>query len=402
MSFQLLINSLARGGAEKVAISLMRMLPVKRVFLLERDVKYPLPQGVLEFLSNHTTKTNAIWKSLFIPIYAFRLAKRLSDRDAVLSMLERANYVNVMASFLSAHRAIVSIRMSQVSGRNRFHPYNLLSRLFYPKAHILICVSKAVAKELEIFYNVPREKIKVIYNPIYTEDVLSKASEPLNELQVLFDYPTLIMVGRLTKQKGQWYGLRVFRELKGDFKDLKLLILGDGELKGYLAKLSQDLGLRTYLWDRDPLSGEFDVYFLGFQDNPFKFISKSTLFIFPSLWEGLPNVLVEALACGVPVVSSDCKSGPREILAPKTDFEYQTEVPEFAEYGLLMPVFDVRFKGADEPLDEVERMWVEVIAKILLDETLRKDYSLKGKIRAKDFDIEVISKEWRGILEGCL
>jgi glycosyltransferase involved in cell wall biosynthesis len=104
------------------------------------------------------------------------------------------------------------------------------------------------------------------------------------------------------------------------------------------------------------------------------------------------------MACGVPVVSSDCRSGPREILAPNTDFRYQTDKPEFAEYGVLMPVFEVKFKSAKEPLEEKEKIWVEVIDRLLRDEDLRKHYSEKAKQRADDFKIEKIIQEWMEVL----
>jgi glycosyltransferase involved in cell wall biosynthesis len=239
----------------------------------------------------------------------------------------------------------------------------------------------------------------VIYNPYPIDEIRELAKEPLGSYEEIFKHPVLITAGRLTKQKGQWYLLRVFKALKEKHKDLKLVILGEGELKDYLVKLSQELGLKTYVWDRDKLSESFDVYFLGFQKNPFKFIARSKLFVFPSLWEGFPNALVESMACSVCVVSSDCRSGPREILAPNTDFNYQTQKPEFAEYGVLMPVFEVKYKTAKEPLEEREIMWVETIDKLLEDESLRKSYSEKAKQRAEDFRIEKIVQEWKEVLK---
>jgi len=88
-------------------------------------------------------------------------------------------------------------------------------------------------------------------------------------------------------------------------------------------------------------------------------------------------------------------------LAPNTDFNYQTQKPEFAEYGVLMPVFEVKYKSAEEPLGEREIMWVKTIDKLLEDESLRKNYSEKAKQRAEDFRIEKILIEWRNIIDDA-
>ncbi len=88
-----------------------------------------------------------------------------------------------------------------------------------------------------------------------------------------------------------------------------------------------------------------------------------------------------------------------EILAPNTDFKYQTKEPEYAEYGILMPVFEVKFKRANEPLDEVERMWLETLRELLRREELIEMYIHKALQRARDFDIEKIAEEWRNVLE---
>jgi glycosyltransferase involved in cell wall biosynthesis len=392
-----LINSLAGGGAEKVAIRLSEHLPVSAFILLEIDVKYNTDKPIF-FLSNYSTKTSPIIKTLSIPTYACKLSKFLEKNSPVVSFLERANFVNIISKLFRKHRAIISVRMDQQTGHVGLRKLNkLLVRILYPKADLIIAVSYGVKQSL-INLGMEEEKIKVIYNPYPIDEIRELAKEPLGSYEEIFKHPVLITAGRLTKQKGQWYLLRIFKALKEKHKDLKLVILGEGELKDYLVGLSEELGLKTYVWDRDALSESFDVYFLGFQKNPFKFIARSKLFVFPSLWEGFPNALVEAMACGVPVVSSDCRSGPREILAPNTDFHYQTQKPEFAEYGVLMPVFEVKYKTAKELLEEREIVWVETIDKLLEDESLRKNYSEKARQRAEDFRIEKIVQEWKEVL----
>ncbi|MGB9847784.1 MAG: glycosyltransferase [Minisyncoccia bacterium] len=398
MNRYILINSLAFGGAERVAINLYNFLNFSKIFLLEKDVKYQLNNQQIEFLSDHHIKFSPILKSLFIPIYAWRLAKKIRSDSIIVSMLERANYVNILASLLSKHKTIISVHMSQSVGRSKLHPYNLLTRILYPKADIIISVSEGIKSELEKFYKIQPQKIKVIYNPIDFKDIQEKMQEELKEYEDIFCNPVLINIGRLTRQKGQWFLLRIYKALKDDFPMLKLVILGDGELRNYLFKISTELGLKTFMWDKDDLSSDFDVYFLGFQKNPFKFIAKSALFVLPSLWEGFPMVLLESLACGVPIISSDCQSGPREILAPNTNLLKKIQKPEFGEYGILMPAFENKFQNAEDPLTEKEKIWVETLKEFLKNESLRKEYSKKAKERAVDFSAEKIIDQWKKLL----
>jgi glycosyltransferase involved in cell wall biosynthesis len=392
-----LLNSLAGGGAEAVAVRLSEHIPIAKFILIEKDVKYQ-PNKEIIFLGKHSIKTNPIFKTLSIPLYAYRLSNKIEHNSIIISFLERANFVNIVSKFFKKNIAIISVRTNLQTGRTGIKSLNnYLVKVLYPKADLIVAVSHGVKQSL-INLGLEEEKIKVIYNPYPIDQIRESAKEPLGSYEEIFKHPVLITAGRLTKPKGQWYLLRVFKALKEKHKDLKLVILGEGELKEYLVKLSEGLGLKTYVWDRDKLSESFDVYFLGFQKNPFKFIARSKLFVFPSLWEGFPNALVEAMACGVPVVSSDCRSGPREILAPSTDFNYKTQKPEFAEYGVLMPVFEVKYKNAEEPLGGKEIMWVETIDKLLEDESLRKNYSEKAKQRAEDFNIEKIVQEWKEII----
>ena len=132
------------------------------------------------------------------------------------------------------------------------------------------------------------------------------------------------------------------------------------------------------------------------------FMAKAHVLAFPSLWEGFPNVLVEAMVCGCPVISSDCRSGPREILAPDTELLYQTNKPEYARYGVLMPVCDNKANILDSRFTPEEAIWADVIVQTLKDEGLRKKYIELAKKRILDFKIESISKQWDEAIETIL
>jgi len=407
-----IIPNLGSGGAERVVVNLCKGLTdyEKVVLIFEEVIKQDVEANIISI--NSPPSKSLLKKLLNFPIRYLKIRKMKKETKPsfVISLAEPSNLFNILTkmdnqkTILSFHYNYTEFFQKDPSlGRGIKRSilkilYVIAFKTIYNKANLTVAVSRDVAEDLIKNYGINSDKIKVIYNPYPIDEIKELAKEPLGNYEEIFKHPVLITAGRLTKQKGQWYLLRIFKALKEKHKDLKLVILGEGDLKDYLVGLSEELGLKTYVWDRSELSESFDVYFLGFQKNPFKFIARSKLFVFPSLWEGFPNALVEAMACGVPVVSSDCRSGPREILAPNTDFNYQTQKPEFAEYGVLMPVFEAKYKNANEQLEEKEIMWIKTIDKLLENESLRKHYSKKTKQRAEDFRIERIVEEWKEIL----
>jgi len=137
---------------------------------------------------------------------------------------------------------------------------------------------------------------------------------------------------------------------------------------------------------------------LGYKKNPFKYIGRSTIFAFPSLFEGFPNALCEAMACGVPVISSDCKSGPREILAPDTDIEQQVKGIEYAKHGILLPVCDGNYYDAEMPLTSEERLLQRTIIKILSNKKMKEEYKTKSKEGVNRFQSDIVIKQWEKLI----
>jgi glycosyltransferase involved in cell wall biosynthesis len=186
----------------------------------------------------------------------------------------------------------------------------------YPRLDGLVAISHGVAEELETATGIPATQTRVIYNPVTTPDIASKAAAPAEHrwLGESRSGPVIVAVGRLTGMKGFPTLLRAFAELRRA-RRARLLILGDGPQRRWLTVLAHRLGIAD------------DVAMPGWSGNPFAAYANADLFALSSRNEGFGNVLVEAMACGCPVVSTDCPSGPREILAG-------------GRYGPLMPVGD--------------------------------------------------------------
>ncbi|RYE91453.1 MAG: glycosyltransferase [Cytophagaceae bacterium] len=142
-------------------------------------------------------------------------------------------------------------------------------------------------------------------------------------------------------------------------------------------------------------SVEFEVFFMGFQANPFRFVRRATVAVLSSLNEGFPLALCEAMACGVPVASADCSTGPREILAPNTPLKQYAAAPEWAEYGLLLPMLGkTRAEHA-----ATAQPWVAALGELLNDPARRAHYAAQASRRADDFATRPVMAQWEQLIE---
>jgi len=252
-------------------------------------------------------------------------------------------------------------------------PY--LIRVFYPKADRIIAVSAGVADDVAGIIGVSREDISVIHNPKYLAEITSKSKEEVRHPWFLEKKtPIIISMGRLSPQKDFPTLIRAFAKAREQFP-ARLIIFGSGGERDSLHELIRELGL------------DKDASIAGFAENPYAYLARSDIFVSSSLWEGMPNVILEAMAVGLPIVATDCNSGPREILAPKSDIrERIREGVEHANFGILVPA------GNTEKLSEAIQI-------LLKDGALRKEYSRKSSERIQDFDIKKILGEYKRVIE---
>lgn len=388
------IGTLSSGGAERVvsnlSINLKRNIK-KNILLFGKTSKIDYPyNGKIVYLDK--SKQKSLLNKFRIMIYRINHIKKIklnNQKDVMISFLEYPNLINVLTSKYG--KTIISVR-NHMSTKHKTgiksKIWNLTIKYLYPKADLIISVSEEIKLDLITNYKINTDKIKVIYNSYDIKDIEQKKEELIEKEYVkIFENPVIITAGRLNKQKGHWHLIRSFSKVKESIPNAQLVILGEGNLELYLKDLADELNLKN------------DIHFIGFQKNPFKFISRSKIFIMTSIHEGFPNAMAEAMACGIPVMSSDCLSGPREILAPeefgpkKIDYQINKK-----RYGILMPIFDGVRYAAKDILTTEEQVMTEHIISLLKNKELQEYFSSQSKKRIKDFEIKNIIKEWENIL----
>lgn len=344
------VPSLRGGGAERVMTILANGFTVRgfAVDLVLAKAEGPYLREVSEAVRVVDLGASRVLASL--P----RLIRYLR-RERPEAMLSALNHANVMALWaqqwarvptrlvVSEHNTLSVAHDAVRKQRARLMPW--LMRHTYPWAAGVVAVSAGVADDLAEAIALPRDRITVVYNPVVTDALIGQSREAFSHSWLAPGEPPVILaVGRLTLQKDFSMLIRAFARLRAK-RSVRLVILGEGELRNALEALVAELGLTA------------DVALPGFMDNPFAWMRGSALFVLSSAWEGLPTVLIEAMACGTPVVSTDCPSGPAEIL-------------EKGRWGRLVPVGDA------------EALAVAMAA--TLDETEHPDVAA----RAADFGVD--------------
>ncbi len=400
---------LANGGLEKVAITgaeeLSKYFDVTLIVMDSFHIDYHYSGKIIDL--EVSLMNRGIFKRLYNIIMSTVKLKKLKKEysfDIVISHGELANLPNVFSGGKSNILTVHENRFAALKDAQGKLVNKMIKYIYSVKSiSKIVTVSEGIMESFIQALGLDEDKLITIYNPYEIDKIKNLAMEDIGLFSPLFTYPVLMTAGRLTMAKGQWYLLRIFKELKKTDPMLKLVILGEGEMRKELIELSGDLGLKTFtIWSEDKFSDSFDVYFMGFQKNPFKFIQKAKVFAMTSLWEGFGGTLVEAMASSTPVISTDCKSGPGEIIYPKLEKNNVVNEPLYDGFGVLMPIFKSEFITTSTVLDEIELLWVETLETLLQDEEKLSVYVESGLIRAEKFRIEMIMGEWKRLIDSSL
>ena len=370
----LTINSLRSGGAERVVSQLLAHMQDDfdiHLALYNHTIEYDIPSGIKILDLNQDENDGQVSMLLKLPWLSYKVYRYCIKNDINYSVafLNRPCYINALMRSVWGYtgRVVMCERTHQTAMLNTKSALTRIITKFlitssYNRAHLVLANATAMKKDLQENLHV-KTPVEVIYNPIDLCNLQKKMVEPVD---IDFSGATFyfIAVGNFRKEKNFPVLLEAFARLND--LDCKLLLVGNGIMEQMLRQRVHELAIAER------------VVFIGRDNNPFKYISRAGSFVLCSDVEGFPNVLLEALACGKPVISTDCKSGPREMLAPATDSNVQLQ-DRFSEeeFGILTPVGN-------------ESILADAMREMATNESLRKRLTEKSMKRAADFDISVI------------
>ena len=370
----LIIQKLSNGGAEKAITNLANALKFKyniTMVVFDNSLKEYKPE--VNIIDLNTPESKCIIRKTINFLTRVKKVKKIKKElniDCTISFLPGPNIVNVLSKYKD--KTIISIRNIQSKLRKSLLR-NIVNQISLNKADKIIPVSEMVYIDLKKKYRLNNNKVQVIYNFVDLEKIQKSINEKIDEKELLDKELKIINIGRLIPQKGQWHLIKSFKIIYNKYPKSKLIIMGRGYLKQELKELVQKLKI------------EKNVIFFDFKDNPYKYLYNSDIYISTSLYEGMSNVILEAMACGLPVVASDCIGGTREILYP--------------ENGILFPSLSEDLNLSDSiSSEEIE------LANIIIDLINNKNkydfYKNASQNRIKDFSIENVIGKWINLIEN--
>lgn len=387
----LLIDTMNGGGAQRVVSHLSGILKDDydlHVVLFDDKYHEFTCQGTQHCLNVPAVNGSAAVK---LKLLAQRIKKlkeliKKEKLDCVISFMDSPNFVNLFAK-VGGCRKIISIR--NYSGlENRQSTLGKLTdaamKLLYRRADCVVTVSKLIEQDFMTHYGIPEKKIRTIYNPYNFEEMLEKGNVPLTETEQRFYDSGFVFlnVGRIMYQKGIWHLVKAFSLVQAKHPETRLVLVGEDLSDGKLTTLLENLNLT----DRVMLTGR--------TRNPYQYMKNADCYVLSSLFEGFPNAMVEAMACGCPVIAADCKSGPREILYEQVDLEKKIEQTLEADHGILIPELESEENWDPQVITEGERKLAQAMERVCQNREECRCLSQAATKRSTDFGFETCKNQY--------
>lgn len=395
-----IVSTLNTGGVQKILSNLLMSLPDEYeadIMLNDTEnIVYPYKGNLINLgIKPQDNKQSLLYqaKVFFRRVSRLHQMKATGKYIAAVSFLDSANIANIISGKKYC-RTILSVHSNLTeSAASWIYKYlvNPMVRMLYGKADKVIAVSKGIAYDLTQNLKLSNRNIVTIYNGHDISGIRKMAKALLPEKTEAYyqGSPIIATMGRMNYAKGQWHLIRAMKRVKDRFPDVRLLLLGEGELCQYLKRLADECGLRD------------NIIFCGFLKNPFSVLARSDIFVMSSMFEGFPNALIEALSCGLPCIATDFHSGAREILAPELPINEQVKAGILeSNFGILTPVCDGRQYDGKTPLTKEEEFLAEAIIRLLADKEMQSAYRKKAEDAVKNLEVETMVKKWLEVIDA--
>lgn len=389
----LISQSMSGGGAEKVIANLSLMLKEEfNVYIItysqdDCEFEYGGKRENIDIPGGNVSLVNKI-SNLLHRCRIIKKRKKEWSIDVSVSFVPQTDIVNVLTR--TKREKIVIEVSSNTSAAFPSTAAKMLRKMVLKRADTVVAVSKGSMYDLEKNLGIEKKRLSVIYNSCDIEAIKKCCLEKAT-LEKATDKADIVAVGSFRKPKGHWHLIKAFSLIAQRNPNVRLVILGEGQYRAKYQELINLLGIN-----------EAQIWMPGFCSNPYAYMTSAELFVFSSIYEGFGNVIIESMACGTPVISTDCNYGPREILSPTTDAMFRTRHIEFGEYGCLVPHMGDEDIIIDTEVSEEERTLAMAMEMFLKDNTMREKYIEKGFERCKDFAIEGFGEEWKQLLKTVL
>jgi len=372
-NLMLMVPMLHQGGFERVCVKTARLMEqYYNVYILifsSKDINYDVT-GLQVIDIDVPSKKGKINKviNVFKRVTKVRKIKRKLKIDISYSFGTTANYVNVLSK--TGERVLTGLRCQ--TDMEDVIPV----KLFCKRSTQVLSCSKEIVRQLEKDFNYKRSTF--IYNPLDVADVEEKGQEAITDFPFTKENVVISCMARNDYIKGIWHLVKSFSIAAKNHPEARLIVLGAGDFGKY-----KELAKGLHIEDK--------VCFPGLRRNPFPYVAASDIYVCSSNHEGFPNAVLEAMALKKPLISADCKTGPREILLSEKEYDdliaripdgSSIKEPISGEFGVLVPDMDERENFDPDYFTEEEKILAEEMEKMIASEKLRDHYSKKAYERA--------------------